>query len=95
MRLHELRERVTVRVQGACLGAGVEIAAFAGRVVSQPGAYFRLPELELGLIPGAGGMVSLPRRIGRWRAAYMLLSGRSIPSRTALEWGLVDEVVEG
>jgi len=51
-----------------------------------------LPELELGLIPGAGGTVSITRRIGRWRTAYLVLSGRTIDPPTALQWGLVDEV---
>lgn len=54
---------------------------------------FGLPELDLGLIPGAGGTVSVTRRIGRWRTAYLVLSGRTIGAEMALEWGLVDLVV--
>jgi enoyl-CoA hydratase/carnithine racemase len=46
----------------------------------------------LGLIPGAGGTVSITRRIGRWRTAYLVLSGQTIDAATALDWGLVDEV---
>ncbi|WP_254658208.1 enoyl-CoA hydratase/isomerase family protein, partial [Mycobacterium avium] len=46
----------------------------------------------LGLIPGAGGTVSITRRIGRWRTAYLVLSGRTVGAATALSWGLVDEV---
>jgi enoyl-CoA hydratase/carnithine racemase len=61
-------------------------------VVARPDATFWLPELSLGLIPGAGGTVSLPRRIGRQRTAWLALSGRSLDARTALAWGLVDEV---
>jgi enoyl-CoA hydratase/carnithine racemase len=53
---------------------------------------FGLPELSLGLIPGAGGTVSVTRRIGRWRTAYLVLSGRTIDADTALAWGLVDAV---
>ncbi|CNJ87542.1 enoyl-CoA hydratase%2C EchA8_4 [Mycobacterium tuberculosis] len=53
---------------------------------------FGLPELSLGLIPGAGGTVSVTRRIGRWRTAYLVLSGRLIDAATALDWGLVDAV---
>ena len=63
-----------------------------GRVLCRPGATLGLPELGLGLIPGAGGTVSITRRIGRWRTAYLVLSGRTIDSATALRWGLVDEV---
>jgi enoyl-CoA hydratase/carnithine racemase len=51
-----------------------------------------LPELALGLIPGAGGTVSITRRIGRWRTAYLVLSGVTIDAATALGWGLVDEL---
>ncbi len=51
-----------------------------------------LPELGLGLIPGAGGTVSVTRRIGRWRTAYLVLSGRTIDADTALDWGLIDAI---
>jgi hypothetical protein len=90
--LHHVRDRATVRLHGACIGAGVEIPAFAGRLVAEPSAYFSLPEVAMGLIPGAGGTVSIPRRIGRWRAAWLALSGARIDAATAAEWGLVDEV---
>lgn len=85
-------EIVHVHVQGACVGAGLEMAAFAGRVTAAPGAWFQLPELAMGLIPGAGGCVSVPRRIGRRRAALMILSGRRIHAATALAWGLIDAI---
>lgn len=81
-----------VHVQGACIGAGIEIAAFAGRVTAAPTAWFQLPELAMGLIPGAGGCVSVPRRIGRQRAALMILSGQRIDVQTALRWGLIDAI---
>jgi enoyl-CoA hydratase/carnithine racemase len=82
------------RVHGSNVGAGVELAAFAGRVVAAPDSTFRLPEVSMGLIPGAGGTVSITRRIGLWRAVRMMLTGMTIDARTALEWGLVDEVRE-
>lgn len=90
--LHRLRASTTVRVHGACIGAGCEIPAFADRVIARSDAFFQLPELSMGLIPGAGGTVSIPRRIGRWRAAYLGLSARRLDAKTALEWGLVDVV---
>jgi hypothetical protein len=90
--VHELRERVTVRVHGHSIGAGVELPAFAGRVIADPGARFSLPEVAMGLIPGAGGTTSLPRRIGRRRALWLALSGATIDAATALDWGLVDEI---
>ena len=46
----------------------------------------------MGLVPGAGGTVSLPRRIGRHRTAWLAISGRSIDAATAAAWGLVDAV---
>lgn len=82
-----------VHVQGACIGAGLELAAFAGRLTADPDAWFQLPELSMGLIPGAGGCVSVPRRIGRQRAALMILSGRRINAQIALRWGLIDAIV--
>lgn len=85
--------RLEARVHGACLGAGVELAAFAGRVTAAPDAYFALPELALGLIPGSGGTVSLPRRIGRHRTAWLAFTGERIDARRAHAWGLVDEVL--
>jgi hypothetical protein len=90
--VHGVRGRVTAYVHGACVGAGVEVPSFAGRVVADPGAWFMLPELGLGLVPGAGGTVSMTRRIGRWRVAWMTLTGDRVPADTAREWGLVDEV---
>jgi enoyl-CoA hydratase/carnithine racemase len=88
--LDAIRDRVHVRVHGATIGAGIEIAAFAGRVTASPEAFFELPEVGMGLIPGAGGTVSIPRRIGRWRAAWLMLTGRRVGAETALRWGLVD-----
>lgn len=88
--LARLRDRTTAVVHGPCAGAGVELAAFAGRVVADPETTFRLPELAMGLLPGAGGTVSLPRRIGRWRTLWLALTGQALDAATALDWGLVD-----
>jgi len=78
------------RVHGRVLGSGLEMAAFCGSVEAQDDSLFGLPELSLGLIPGAGGTVSVTRRIGRWRTAYLVLSGHTIDAATARSWGLVD-----
>ncbi|MFV8816762.1 enoyl-CoA hydratase/isomerase family protein [Haliea sp. E17] len=87
-------DRVHCFVHSACLGSGAEFPAFAGRVTAHPKSFFQLPELELGLIPGAGGCVSISRRIGRQRTAWMVLSGKRVTAATALGWGLVDAVAE-
>ena len=88
-------ERVEARVHGACIGAGAELPAFCRRVVARPDAFFQLPEVGLGLVPGAGGTVSLPRRIGRERTAWLALGGLRIDAEGALALGLVDEIAAG
>jgi enoyl-CoA hydratase/carnithine racemase len=90
--IERIGPKVTVVAHGACVGAGTEIAAYAGRVVAAPDAFFALPEVRMGLVPGAGGSVSVVRRIGRWRAAWLMLTGERLPAATALRWGLVDEI---
>jgi enoyl-CoA hydratase/carnithine racemase len=84
--------RTTALVHGPCAGSGVELPAFAGRVVAHPDTTFELPELMMGLIPGAGGTVSVPARVGRHRTAWLVLTGRRIDAATARAWGLVDEI---
>jgi enoyl-CoA hydratase/carnithine racemase len=91
--MHELCDRTTVQVHGACVGAGVELPAFAARVVARADATFRLPEVSMGLVPGAGGTVSIPRRISRHRAAWMAITGTEVDATTAHSWRLVDDVV--
>ena len=91
--LDRLADRLTVRVHGPAVGAGVELAAFAGRLEATDSATFSLPEVSMGLMPGAGGTVSVPRRIGRQQAARMCLTGTTIDAATALDWGLVDAIV--
>jgi enoyl-CoA hydratase/carnithine racemase len=90
--IDRIASKVTVYAHGACVGAGTEIAAYAGRVVAAPDAFFALPEVRMGLVPGAGGSVSVPRRIGRWRAAWLMLTGDRLPAATALRWGLADDI---
>jgi enoyl-CoA hydratase/carnithine racemase len=91
--LAALAPRVRAELHGACVGAGMELPAFAGRVAARRDAYFILPEVALGLVPGAGGTASIPRRIGRQRTAWLALSGERIDAPTALAWGLVDELL--
>lgn len=88
------RNRMEVLIDGACVGAGLELAAFAARIVATRRSWFQLPELAMGILPGAGGCVSLSRRIGRQRTLLMVLSGRRLSAREALDWGLVDALVD-
>ena len=93
-RIDSVRDRVEVELKGACIGAGIELASFAGHVVARPDARIQLPELAMGLVPGAGGTVGITRRIGRWRTAWLALSGEPMRLATALRWGLVDELAD-
>ncbi len=93
--LARIAERVEVRVHGACVGAGVELPAFAARLLARRDAWFQLPEVAMGLVPGAGGTASLPGRIGRQRTAWLALSGARLDAERALEWGLVDALHDG
>jgi enoyl-CoA hydratase/carnithine racemase len=75
------------------VGAGIELAACAGHVVATADTRIGLPEVAMGLIPGAGGTVSLPARIGRHRTAWLALTGRTLDAPTAHAWGLVDALL--
>ncbi|MFJ4820788.1 enoyl-CoA hydratase/isomerase family protein [Streptomyces sp. NPDC088801] len=90
--LQRCAPKVTAHLHGACVGAGIELAAFAGRVIVVPDTVIRLPEISMGLIPGAGGTASLPRRIGRERTAYLAMTGASLSATEARRWGLADEM---
>lgn len=89
---HALADRMTVYLHGSCIGSGIELPAFAREVVASPDVQIRLPELSMGLVPGAGGTVSLTRRAGRHRVCRLALSGSTIGVATAREWGLVDRI---
>lgn len=86
--------KLDVHVDGACIGAGLELAAFARRLTASRRAWFQLPELAMGILPGAGGCVSLTRRIGRQRTVLLILSGARLSARRALDWGLIDALVD-
>jgi enoyl-CoA hydratase/carnithine racemase len=86
-------DRVRAELHGHATGAGIELAAFAAHVAATPDTVARLPELGMGLIPGSGGTVSIARRIGRERTAWLALSGARLDARRALAWGLFDEIM--
>ena len=74
-------------VHGACMGSGIELAAFTDWVVAAPDTQIALPEIGLGLVPGAGGTVSLTHRIGRLRTAWLAFSGQAIDAKRARRLG--------
>lgn len=90
--LSRLKKSTVTYLHGACMGSGIELAAFTDWVVAAPDTQIALPEIGLGLVPGAGGTVSLTHRIGRLRTAWLAFSASTIDARTALSWGLVDEL---
>ncbi len=91
--LAKLSNRTHFKVHGACIGAGIELTAFSKKITANQSSFFQLPEVGMGLIPGAGGTVSINKRIGRRRTAFMALSGTRIDGETALQWRLVDKLV--
>jgi 3-hydroxyacyl-CoA dehydrogenase/enoyl-CoA hydratase/3-hydroxybutyryl-CoA epimerase len=94
-RLEKLRTPVVAAINGACLGGGLEAAlACAYRVAADtPKTVFGLPEVQLGLIPGAGGTQRLPHLVGLETALDMILTGKNVRARKALQTGLVHELV--
>lgn len=90
--MHRLRDRVRVHLHGTCVGAGIELPAFSQNLLADEATTFRLPEIGFGLVPGAGGTVSVTRRCGRHRAAWMALTGTAIDAPTALRWQLIDRI---
>src|SRR5204862_173002 len=94
-RVARFSKPIAVGIHGACLGGGFEFAlACHYRVATDhPKTQIGLPEVQLGILPGAGGCQRLPRLIGARAALDMILTGKSERAAKALRLGLVDEVV--
>jgi dehydration protein DpgD len=88
-----LSKPVVARVHGYALGGGFELVLACDLVVASEQAVFGLPEVQLGLIPGAGGVFRLPRQLPQKVAMGYLLTGRRMDAATALRHGLVNDVV--
>ena len=83
---------VVAAIHGTALGGGLEVALCAHYRIAVPSAKCGLPEVNLGLLPGAGGTQRLPRIVGAQKALEMMTSGQHIPAASCLEMGLVDEM---
>ena len=86
---------VVAAMHGTPLGGGLELALACHFRIVAPGTRLGLPEIKLGLIPGAGGTQRLPRLVGMDKAMAMILAGDPIPAQEALANGMIDEIVEG
>ncbi len=100
--LHEVLETiesspkpVVAAVHGTALGGGLEVTLACHYRVGVPAARFGLPEVKLGILPGAGGTQRLPRVVGVEKALQMIVSGDPIGAAEALGHGLIDEIVDG
>ena len=86
---------VIAAMHGTPLGGGLEVALGCHYRIAALGTKLGLPEIKLGLMPGAGGTQRLPRLVGVEKALAMILTGDQVPAKEALDYGLVDEIVEG
>jgi len=86
---------VVAAIHGTALGGGLEVTLACHYRVGAKGARFGLPEVKLGLLPGAGGTQRLPRVVGAQKALSMIVSGDPIGAPDALKFGLIDEMTDG
>src|SRR3954469_21083950 len=94
-RVESASKPVVAAIHSVCMGGGLELALGCHYRVAVPGASIALPEVKLGLLPGAGGTQRLPRAVGVEAALNMIVSGAVVPGAKLKGTGLLDEVTEG
>ena len=92
-RIGNLTKVAIAAVHGAAVGGGCEVALACDLRIAAENARFGLPEIKLGIIPGAGGTQRMPRLVGEGRAKWLMMTGEFIDAQTSLAWGLVNQVV--
>ena len=90
--IEDSNKPVIAAIHGTALGGGLEVALTCHYRIAVPSAKCGLPEVNLGLLPGAGGTQRLPRVVGVEKALQMVTSGQHVPAKQCLEMGLVDEI---
>ena len=92
--VHQFERPTVAKIDGFCLGAGLELALACDLRIATEGSEFGTPEINLGLIPGGGGTQRLTRLIGETRTKELVFSGEHIDADRAYEWGILNRVVE-
>src|SRR5918911_758812 len=93
--VEESPKPVVAAIHGVAMGGGLELALGCHYRVAARGAQIALPEVKLGILPGAGGTQQLPRVVGLEAAVNMIVSGASVPAATLAGSALFDEIVDG
>lgn len=92
-KLDDFPKPTIAAINGLAYGGGLELAVCCDIIIAAESARLALPEIKLGIFPGTGGTYRVPRRIGVGRAKIMMFTGEPVDAKTALDWGLVENVV--